>query len=75
LEVFDIRLADFPPEYGARLRHRRDIVAMVYSDFVAKLPDAKLTALASRAAWVDGRTEESQYPNLMIPGAMLPYGI
>jgi len=74
LEVFDARLADIiAPEHIAELGHWRETVAQVHSDFMAKLPEARVPALASRASWEDGRTEGSQYPNLMRPGVMIQY--
>jgi hypothetical protein len=74
LGAFDARLTDVPPEHGAKLRHWREIVAGVHSDFAAKLPDPEPPTFTSRAMWEDGRTEGSRYPNLLLPGAMRRYG-
>jgi len=75
LEVFDDRLANATLEQGARLRGWRETVAEVYSVFVAKLPDAAPATLSSRANQLDGRTEGSRYPNLMLPWVRQRYGI
>ena len=68
LGVFDTRLANVTLERGTRLRHWKETVLEVHSDLEAKLPDAEPANLSSRARWVDGRTEGSRYPNLMVPG-------
>lgn len=65
LQVFDARLTYVPLAYAAKLRHCREVVAEVYSDFVAKLPGVELPALARRTKLEDGRTERSRYPNLI----------
>ena len=75
LGVFDTRLVDVPLEKGVKLRHWRETVAAVYSDFEAKLPDAKPPVLILRARWVDGRIEGSRYPNLMFPEMRQQCGI
>ena len=75
LGVFDARLATTPLEHDTKLRHLRETVAEVYSDFAARLPKARLPALIVRAALEDGRTEGSRYPNLIIPGVKQQYGI
>ena len=67
LGVFNARLATAPLEHDTKLRCQRDTIAAVYSDFAAKLPEARFPALFTRAMLEDGRTEGSQYPNLMIP--------
>jgi len=75
LGVFDARLVTVPPEHDTKLRHWRETLAEVYSDFTAKVPDAKLQTLALRALWVDGRTEESRYPNLLIAKVGQQHGV
>lgn len=75
LGVFDARLATASLEHGTRLGHQRDAVADAYSDFEAKLPEARIPVLILRALLEDGRTEGSQYPNLMVPGEREQYGI
>ena len=67
LGVFDARLATVSLEDGKKLRHWKEVVAGVYSDFAAKLPNAELPPLATRAFWEDGRTEGSRHPNLLLP--------
>lgn len=75
LGVFDARLATTPLEHDTELRRLRETVAEGYSDFAARLPEARLPALIIRAGLEDGRTEGSRYPNLMIPGLKQQYGI
>ena len=68
LEVFEARLADVPLEHDTRLRHWKEIVAKVRSDFMAKLPDAELPTLAAWEKFEDDRrTEGSWHQNLMVP--------
>lgn len=75
LGVLDTRIAKATPQHGARLRHWREPVAVVYSDFLAKLPDAEPAILAARSHELDGRTEESRYPNMMLPWVKQRYGL
>ena len=75
LRVIDARLATGSLEHGAKLRHWRETVAKVHSDFAARLPDAQVPTLAQRASWIDGRTDESRYPNLLLPGVWKQYGV
>ncbi|KAF9645914.1 hypothetical protein BDM02DRAFT_3119538, partial [Thelephora ganbajun] len=55
LGAFDVRLT-----HNMKLRDWRGVVAEVYSDFAAKLPDADLPTLATLGVLKDGRTEGSQ---------------
>ena len=55
LGVFEARLAAISPEHSTKLRHWKEIVAGVYSDFVAKLPEVELPIIATRAELEDGR--------------------
>ncbi|KAF9644641.1 hypothetical protein BDM02DRAFT_3121546, partial [Thelephora ganbajun] len=60
LEVVDVRIANPSTfEHGTNLRDWRKTVAEVYSDFVAKLPDAGPTILTPRARrhQLDGVTQ------------------
>lgn len=75
LGVFDARLANIPLGRCTKLRYWRETVAAIHSDFEAKLPDAEPPILTLRAALLDGRTKESRYPNLMLPGIGRRYGI
>jgi len=73
LAVFDARLATIPFEHGTKLRHWKETVEEVYSDFAAQLPGADLPTLAIRVSCEDGRTKGSQYPNLIHPGVLWQY--
>ena len=75
LGVFDARLAYATLEHGTKLRRWRETVTEVYLDFVAKLPDAETPILMLRATQLDGRTEGSRYPNLMLPWVQQQYGL
>ena len=72
LGVFNSRLANTAL---TNLRHWREIVAGVYSDFEANIPDPEAGPLVLRAWSLDGRTEDSRYPNLMLPEVGKQYGI
>ena len=58
LEVFEACLTDAPLEHGAKLRHWKEMVAKVRSDFVARLPDAELPTLAACAKFEEGRMRD-----------------
>ena len=75
LGVFDARLVTAPFEHGTKLRHWRETVVGVYSDFTVKLPESKLQTLALRASLTDGRTEESRYPDMMSSEVRQQHGI
>jgi len=75
LGVFDARLARATLERGTKLRRWRETVAEVHSDFVAKLPDAETPILTLYARQLDGRTEGSKYPNMMLPWVQQRYGL
>ena len=50
------------------LRHWKEIVASVHSDFMAKLLDAELSALVTGKSFWDDRTEGPRHRNPMLPG-------
>jgi len=75
LAVFDSRIANTTIERAAELRRWKEVVAGVHSDFVEKMPDTEPAILAKRAHVLDGRTEESRYPNLMLPWVQQRYGL
>ena len=49
------------------LRRWKEIVASVHSDFMAKLPDAEFSALATQKSFGDDRTEGPRHRNPMLP--------
>jgi hypothetical protein len=67
LEVFEARLADVPLEHATKLRHWKEIVAWVRSDFAAKLPDVELPTLVTRSKLKEDRTDGSRHQSLMLP--------
>lgn len=75
LGVFDDRIAKVPSERAADLRNRKQAVTKAHLEFSVKLPDFRVPTLAWLVGWVDGRTEGSQYPNLIPPIARREYGI
>ncbi|KAF9785457.1 hypothetical protein BJ322DRAFT_831444 [Thelephora terrestris] len=75
LEVFDARLAKITSEHGINLRHWKQIVEKHQLDFARRIPEAKMPTLAVRARREDGRTEGSQYPNLILPWERNHYGL
>lgn len=56
------------------LRHWRGVIGQTYDDFQAKFSEYSPPLLASLALSVDGRTEDSSFPNLVIPREREPYG-
>lgn len=64
LEVFDVRLARVPIESDTKLRHWKQTVAGLCSDFAAKVPDGRIPSLVRQTEWVHVRAEGSRYPDL-----------
>jgi hypothetical protein len=64
-----------PLEESVSLRDFRRIVGEAYSDFQAKVPDCKPPIVHSLAALEDFTTEDSKYPNLMVPEVRMRYGM
>lgn len=75
LGVFDARLANIPRERGTKLRFWKQIVEKHHLDFVARLPAGETPTLAVLVQHEDGRTEGSQYPNLIPSGEREQYGL
>ena len=75
LSVFDSRISGTTLEQGTKLRRWKEVVEEVHLDFWAKIPDEEPPILTERAYKLDGRTEESRYPNLMLPWVRRRYGI
>lgn len=74
--VFDARLANTHLRDDTKFRRYGEIVTGLYLDFVARVPNGGLPALARMMSpRVDGRTEGSQYPNLILPRERRQYGI
>ena len=60
LDVFNSRIANTTLDHNAKLRRLGSAVGGVYSDFLAKLPDAEALILAARAHETGQRIEGSQ---------------
>ncbi|KAF9779639.1 hypothetical protein BJ322DRAFT_1088430 [Thelephora terrestris] len=75
LGTIDARLGlDSDAENGP-LRRRKTIIAKAYDDFRANLPGFEPTSLASLVIATDGRSEDSSYPNLLVPEERERYGL
>ena len=67
LGVFQARLVSVSFEHGAKLREWREIVAIVYLDLAAKLPDAESPIIST---WEkDDRRKGPWYHDLVFPVA------
>ena len=65
LGVFEARLACAPVERDTELRCWKEIVAKVYSEFVAKLPETDLATPTTGPRLKDTRVERSQSQSLL----------
>jgi len=57
------------------MRHFRKVVGDKYSDFRVRLPDCRPPLMYALGMLEDGTTEESRYPNFMLPEAREEYGL
>ena len=65
LGVFDARLARAPIESDTKLRHWKQTVAGLRSNFAAKVPDGRIPSLVRQTEWEHVRAEGSRYPDLV----------
>ena len=73
--MFDSRIGDLPHEGDDSLRRHRKVVAEAWSDLKVKLPDQSPLAITALLVFVDGRREESRYPNFMLASERRSYGL
>ena len=69
-----IRLCPHSGREAPRYRWK-EVIGKAYADFQANLPGYEPSLLSSLAMTVDGRTEGSNYPNLILPAERERYGL
>ncbi|KAF9642988.1 hypothetical protein BDM02DRAFT_1774341 [Thelephora ganbajun] len=74
LGTIDVRIGLYPNAESGSLRHWKRVIGKTYADFQANSQGYGPTVLASLAMTVDGRTENSGFPNLVVPGERELYG-
>ena len=57
------------------LQHYQKVIGGKYSDFQARLSDCDPPDILSLAMLVDGTTEDSKYPNLLLIEKRSSYGV
>ena len=76
LDTIDARIG-FPSRAASESAqyYWRGVIGKAYSDFQANLPGYEPSLLTSLALSVDGRTEDSDFPNLLLAVEREPYGL
>lgn len=75
IAIYDSRICSLSLEEGGQLWRWREIVVEAYADFERRVPKCEPPILIVLAWSEDGRSEESKYPNFMVPAARESYGI
>ena len=75
LDTIEVRSGLGHETENASLRCWRGVIEKAYANFQANLPGYGPTLLTSLALSVDGRTEGSSYPNLILATEREPYGL
>jgi hypothetical protein len=75
LDTIDARLGLGSGAENGPLRRRKTIIEKAYDDFRANLPGFEPTSFASLVIATDGRSEDSSYPNLLVPEERERYGL
>ena len=75
LDTIDVRLGSFPHAESESLRYWRGVIGKAHGDFEAGLLGCRVSSLTLLSMTVDGRTEGSEYPNLMLDSGREPYGL
>ena len=70
-----MRIGLRPDAENGSLRRWRVVIGRAYNDFQANFPGYGPTLLASLALSVDGRTDGSNFPNMLLPTEREPYGL
>ena len=74
LDMIDIRIGSRSHVEGTSLRYWRGIIGKAYADLQVNLLRCGPSLLISLALLVDGRTEGSRYPNLLLQNERENYG-
>ena len=75
LDTIDARIELCSHTESRPLRYWRGVIGKVHIDFQAKLLECRPSPLMLLAVSVDGRTEDSEYPNLLLQTGREPYGL
>ena len=75
LDTIDERIESRPHAGNEPLRHWRGVIGKAYADFQASFPGYQPSPLTSLVLSVDGRTEDSSYPNLLLQEEREHYGL
>ena len=75
LDTIDFRIGSRSQAESQPLRDQREVIAKAYADLQANLLGYGPSLVASLALSVDGRTEESSYPNLLLHTERERYGL
>lgn len=75
LDTIDARIGLRSDDESGSLRHWKMVIERTYADFQAKCSRHGPALLASLAMSADGRTEDSGFPNLMMPSERERYGL
>lgn len=75
LDALDVRIGLCSHPEIESLRYWRGIIGKVHADFQTNLPGSGPSQILSSALLVDGRTEDSDFPNLLPYAAREPYGL
>ena len=74
LETIDVRIRLYPTE-SESLGYWREVIGKAYTDFQANPLGYGPSQFTSMASSMDGRTEHSDFPNLLEPKEREPYGL
>ena len=75
LDTIDARIGLRSDIENGSLRHWRRVIGKAHADLQANFLGFGPALLVSLAIGVDGRTEDSSFPNLMIPVERQPYDL
>ena len=75
LDTIDVRIGLCSHSENELLRYWREVIWKVHAEFQANLLKCGPSSIMSSALTVDGRTEDSEFPNLLLPSGREPYGL
>ena len=75
LDTIDVRIEGCSPPENQSLRYLRAVIGNTHAIFQAKLLGCRPSPLMLLVLSVDGRTEDSEYPNLITESGREPYGL
>ena len=75
LDTIDVRIGLRSHAESKSLQDLRGVIGKVHADFQANLLGCGPSPILSMAMLIDGRTPDSQYPNLLFHAGREPYGL